>query len=61
MTPASWVGYLSHHHLVAYYTHYQKLPPLPYPIAQLGHAHLVPLPNADLVTGLEEALKGYRP
>ena len=31
--------FLSHWHEVAYQNHYGKAPPLPYPIAILGHAH----------------------
>jgi len=33
--------FLSHWHEVAYQAHYGKEPPLPYPIAHLGHAHKI--------------------
>ncbi len=47
--------FLAHWHEVAYFLHYGKLPPLPYPIVYLGHVHVYPVPNADLVPGLAEA------
>lgn len=37
--------FLSHYHHVAYVQHYGVLPPKPYPIAILGHAHEIPAPN----------------
>lgn len=33
--------FLSHYHAEAYRLHFGKEPPLPYPIAHLGHVHLV--------------------
>ena len=33
--------FLSHYHERAYTLHYGKAPPLPYPIAMLGHAHKI--------------------
>jgi len=37
--------FLSHYHAVCYKHEFGKEPPLPYPIAQLGHAHMVPVPK----------------
>lgn len=34
--------FLSHWHEIAYREKYGTAPPLPYPIAQLGHAHMIP-------------------
>jgi hypothetical protein len=34
-------AFLADYHGVAYEKHYGKPPPLPYPIAQLGHVHLI--------------------
>jgi hypothetical protein len=39
--------FLSHWHEVAYRAEYGEAPPLPYPIAQLGHAHKVDPPHLD--------------
>lgn len=33
--------FLAHYHEVAYVNHYGHPPPLPYPIAHLGHTHLI--------------------
>ena len=33
--------FLAHWHEVAYVAHYHQPPPLPYPIAHLGHAHVI--------------------
>ena len=38
--------FLSHWHDVAYRDHYKQAPPLPYPIAHMGHAHFRPAPLA---------------
>ena len=38
--------FLSHLHQVWYKQHFKKDPPLPYAIAILGHAHMIPAPNA---------------
>lgn len=38
--------FLSHLHNEWYWHHYHKAPPLPYPIAHLGHAHYLPAPNS---------------
>ena len=37
--------FLAHWFEVAYKKHYQKDPPLPYPIAHLGHAKFIPAPK----------------
>lgn len=37
--------FLAHLHEVWYKEHYKTAPPLPYPIAILGHAHVIPPPN----------------
>lgn len=37
--------FLSHWHHVAYQARFKKAPPLPYPIAFMGHAHLIDVPN----------------
>jgi hypothetical protein len=51
--------FLSSYHCVGYYLTYGKLPPLPYAIGILGHAHLFSPPNAEAVPGLQEALDHY--
>ena len=38
--------FLSHWHAVAYEAEYGEPPLLPYPIAHLGHAHVIPVPGA---------------
>lgn len=53
--------FLAHLHEVMFWVEYGKLPPDPYPIAHLGHAHYIPIPNLDRVPGLEEARRNYRP
>lgn len=37
--------FLSHWHAVAYYEHFGKKAPKPFAIAELGHAHMVDIPN----------------
>tara|TARA_R100001463_G_scaffold3810_5_gene15081 strand:- start:113 stop:931 length:819 start_codon:yes stop_codon:yes gene_type:complete len=37
--------FLSHWHDIAYRNHYKSAPPFPYPIAHMGHAHQIPVPN----------------
>lgn len=49
--------FLAHYHEVAYFLHYNRLPPNPYPIAHLGHVHRIEVPNMDRVPGLAEARK----
>lgn len=48
--------FLSHLQCVWYFIEKGELPPKPYAIAHLDHAHLVPPPNIDLVPGLQQAL-----
>ena len=38
--------FLAHLHHVWYVLHYEKEPPLPYPISILGHAHVIPVPHS---------------
>lgn len=38
--------FLAHLHDVMYREHYKTAPPLPYPIAHLGHAHVIPVPQS---------------
>jgi hypothetical protein len=40
--------FLSHYWMEAYQRHFGKEPPLPYPIAFLGHAHVIERPNPGL-------------
>jgi ribosomal protein L13 len=37
--------FLSHLHEVMYWYEFKKAPPYPYPMAHMGHAHQVPVPN----------------
>lgn len=39
--------FLAHWHEVAYIAEFGKEPPLPYPIAHLGHAHKIDVPRVD--------------
>lgn len=52
--------YLAHLHTVSYFLKYKQAPPLPYPIVHLGHAHVIDVPNMDVVPGLKEALEQAR-
>lgn len=47
--------FLSHFHEAAYFAHYQTLPPKPYVITHLQHAHYIAPPNRDVIPGWEEA------
>lgn len=38
--------FLAHFHEVCYRDRYGEAPPLPYPVAQLDHAHVIPVPGA---------------
>ena len=49
--------FLSHLHAVWFWVLNKKLAPRPYMMEYGGHVHYVPIPNADLVPGLEEALR----
>ena len=48
-------AFLSALHEIWYFHEYGTLPPLPYPIAHLGHAHLRGVPNGHLIEGYMEA------
>jgi hypothetical protein len=39
--------FLAHLHEVWYREHYKTAPPIPYPIAHLGHAHYIAPPNTE--------------
>ena len=53
--------FLSDLHCVWHFIHYGKLPPAPWVVEHGGHAHIVPPPHADVVSGLEGALKNWKP
>ena len=52
--------FLSDLHVVWYFHLKQTMPPLPYPIKILGHAHRHDPPNAEMIKGLPEALANWR-
>lgn len=52
--------FLSDLHVVWYFHLRQTMPPLPYPIKVLGHAHRHDPPNAHMIKGLPAALKAWR-
>lgn len=49
--------FLSHYHTVAYWLEYNRLPAAPYAMEHLGHVHYIAIPNADMIPGLNEALR----
>jgi hypothetical protein len=53
--------FLSDLHCVMFWTTYGTLPPKPYVISHLGHAHYTMTPNAEIVPGLAEALAASWP
>jgi hypothetical protein len=53
--------FLSDLHCVWFWTTYGTLPPKPYVISHLGHAHYTMTPNAEIVPGLAEALAASWP
>jgi hypothetical protein len=53
--------FLASLHTVMWFQRYGTLPPLPYPITQLGHAHVIVPANAEAVPGLADALQGSEP
>jgi hypothetical protein len=53
--------FLADYHTVGYWLHYTTLPPLPYAITHLGHAHYFGPPNIDTITGLPQALAARGP
>lgn len=46
--------FLSHWHEASYVATFHRLPPAPFAIARLGHAHFIPAPNMHLIAGWEE-------
>ena len=50
--------FLSHLHAVLYWEHFKEVPPKPFAIAHLDHAHEIQIPNMDLFPGFEEAYYG---
>lgn len=53
--------FLSAWHEVAWFTTYGSLPAKPWIMGEPGHVHLVNPPNMELVPGLAEAHKAYKP
>lgn len=53
--------FLSHLHCVWHWSHFGTLPPKPYILTQPDHVHFFGPPNADLVPGLEAALRSAQP
>jgi hypothetical protein len=52
--------FLAHYHAVAYYAHYQTMPPFPYVFTHMeGHVDFIAPPHADLIPGLIGAVKDY--
>jgi len=49
--------FLSHLHTVMYWVEYGELPPAPFAMKYGGHDGYLMIPHADIVPGLEEALK----
>lgn len=49
--------FLSHLHCILHWQAHRRLPPNPYALDHLGHAHFVMMPNIELVPGLREALQ----
>jgi len=47
--------FLSHYHEAAFFHHFGTLPPKPYVIEHLGHAHYIQPPNMHLIAGWAEA------
>jgi hypothetical protein len=52
--------FLSHFHAVLFWDIFGRIPPRPFAIQHLGHAHEIRIPNLDLVPGLEKAYYGPR-
>jgi hypothetical protein len=50
--------FLSHLQTAWWFAEFNKLPPAPYAMVHMGHAHVIEPPHADVVPGLEEALRG---
>ncbi len=47
--------FLSHLHAIMYWDHFHQAPPKPFAIAQLGHAHMIEIPNTEMFPGFGEA------
>jgi hypothetical protein len=50
--------FLSHLHAVWYWHHFKQVPPKPFAIAQLGHAHMIEIPHTEMFPGFAEAYYG---
>lgn len=50
--------FLSHLHAVWYWHHFKQVPPKPFAIAQLGHAHMIEIPHTDIFPGFAEVYYG---
>ncbi len=53
--------FMSHVHCAMYFEHFGRLPPKPYVVAHMGHAHLIAPPNMHLIPGLAEAWSAQLP
>lgn len=53
--------FLSHYHEASYVERFGKLPPAPYPIMVLGHAHQLFAPNMELIPGWVELRRAVNP
>ncbi|HVG51614.1 MAG TPA: transposase [Xanthobacteraceae bacterium] len=49
--------FLSHLQTAWWFDKFQELPPRPYAIAHLDHAHFIGIPNAEIIEGLPDALR----
>lgn len=58
-----WVAklFLSNLHTVMFFVQYARLPPPPYALSHLGHAHYIAPPKAEIVPGLAEAIRDAYP
>jgi hypothetical protein len=52
--------FLSHLHAIMFWDRFGKIPPKPFAVAILGHAHEIRIPHADMFPGLEAAYYGDR-
>lgn len=50
--------FLSHLHAIWYWSHYNRIPPKPYAISILGHAHEIRVPNTHMFPGFSQAYYG---
>jgi hypothetical protein len=50
---------LSHLHEIWFWHEFKKLPPLPYPLVHLGHAHMIAVPFGELFPGYIEARTAF--